>query len=33
MIVGGIIPDDDIPVFKEMGVAEVFTPGRLSSHA
>ncbi|MFZ0665269.1 MAG: cobalamin B12-binding domain-containing protein [Acidimicrobiales bacterium] len=27
VIVGGIIPDDDIPVLKEMGVAQVFTPG------
>jgi methylmalonyl-CoA mutase, C-terminal domain len=27
VIVGGIIPDDDIPVLKQMGVAEVFTPG------
>ena len=24
---GGIIPADDIPVLKEMGVAAVFTPG------
>ena len=24
---GGIIPDDDIPKLKEMGVGEVFTPG------
>jgi methylmalonyl-CoA mutase C-terminal domain/subunit len=24
---GGIIPDDDIPILKEMGVAEIFTPG------
>lgn len=24
---GGIIPDADIPVLKEMGVAEIFTPG------
>jgi methylmalonyl-CoA mutase C-terminal domain/subunit len=24
---GGIIPDDDIPRLKELGVAEVFTPG------
>jgi methylmalonyl-CoA mutase C-terminal domain/subunit len=24
---GGIIPDADIPALKEMGVAEVFTPG------
>jgi methylmalonyl-CoA mutase C-terminal domain/subunit len=27
VLVGGIIPADDIPVLKEMGVAEVFTPG------
>jgi methylmalonyl-CoA mutase C-terminal domain/subunit len=27
VIVGGIIPDDDIPKLKEMGVAGVFTPG------
>ena len=24
---GGIIPDDDIPVLKEMGIKEIFTPG------
>ena len=24
---GGIIPDEDIPVLKEAGVAEIFTPG------
>jgi methylmalonyl-CoA mutase C-terminal domain/subunit len=24
---GGIIPDEDIPKLKEIGVAEVFTPG------
>ena len=24
---GGIIPDADIPKLKEMGVAEIFTPG------
>ncbi len=24
---GGIIPDQDIPLLKEMGVAEVFPPG------
>ncbi len=24
---GGIIPDEDIPKLKEVGVAEVFTPG------
>jgi methylmalonyl-CoA mutase C-terminal domain/subunit len=27
VIGGGIIPQADIPVLKEMGVAEVFTPG------
>ena len=27
MIVGGIIPEADIPVLKEQGVAAVFTPG------
>ena len=26
VIGGGIIPEDDIPLLKEMGVAEVFTP-------
>ena len=24
---GGIIPDDDIPLLEEMGVARIFTPG------
>lgn len=24
---GGIIPDDDMPVLKEMGIREIFTPG------
>ncbi|GGK65006.1 methylmalonyl-CoA mutase [Ornithinimicrobium pekingense] len=28
---GGIIPADDIPVLKGMGVAEVFTPGSSTS--
>ncbi|MGP8058856.1 MAG: cobalamin B12-binding domain-containing protein [Acidimicrobiales bacterium] len=27
VIVGGIIPEADIPTLKAMGVAEVFTPG------
>ena len=27
LIGGGIIPEDDIPLLKELGVAEVFTPG------
>jgi methylmalonyl-CoA mutase cobalamin-binding domain/chain len=24
---GGIIPDDDIPLLKQLGVSEIFTPG------
>lgn len=28
---GGIIPDDDVPVLTEMGVAQVFTPGTTTS--
>jgi methylmalonyl-CoA mutase C-terminal domain/subunit len=24
---GGVIPDDDIPGLKAVGIAEVFTPG------
>jgi methylmalonyl-CoA mutase C-terminal domain/subunit len=27
VLVGGIIPDDDVPTLKSMGVAEVFGPG------
>ena len=27
VLVGGIIPEADIPVLKDQGVAEVFTPG------
>ncbi len=27
LIVGGVIPPEDVPVLKEMGVAEVFGPG------
>ena len=27
VIVGGIIPEGDIPALKDLGVAEVFTPG------
>ncbi len=27
ILVGGIIPEADIPVLKAQGVAEVFTPG------
>jgi methylmalonyl-CoA mutase C-terminal domain/subunit len=29
---GGIIPDDDIAPLKELGVAEVFTPGTTTAH-
>ena len=31
VIVGGIIPENDIPVLKEQGVAAVFTPGSRST--
>ncbi|MGC4107560.1 MAG: cobalamin B12-binding domain-containing protein [Thermomicrobiales bacterium] len=27
VIAGGTIPDDDVPLVKEMGIAEVFGPG------
>ncbi len=27
VIGGGIIPDEDIPFLKEIGIAEIFTPG------
>jgi methylmalonyl-CoA mutase C-terminal domain/subunit len=27
VLVGGIIPDDDVPSLKELGVAAVFGPG------
>jgi len=27
VVVGGVIPDQDIPRLKELGVAEVFLPG------
>lgn len=27
LVVGGIIPDDDIPALKQAGVSEVFQPG------
>jgi methylmalonyl-CoA mutase C-terminal domain/subunit len=29
VVVGGIIPDEDIPKLKAMGIAEVFLPGTL----
>ena len=31
VIVGGTIPAQDIPELKELGVAEVFGPGRLDA--
>ena len=31
VIGGGVIPDADIPALKKAGVAEVFTPGALTS--
>lgn len=33
VIGGGIIPEEDIPVLKEAGVAEIFTPGTPTSVA
>jgi methylmalonyl-CoA mutase C-terminal domain/subunit len=30
VIIGGIIPDDDVPRLKEMGIAGVFGPGALT---
>lgn len=33
VIGGGVIPEDDIPILKEAGVAEVFTPGTPLSQA
>jgi methylmalonyl-CoA mutase C-terminal domain/subunit len=27
IVVGGIIPQDDIPLLKEQGIAEIFLPG------
>jgi methylmalonyl-CoA mutase C-terminal domain/subunit len=30
---GGIIPDADIPQLKELGVAEIFTPGTTTNEA
>jgi len=31
VIVGGIVPDDDVPELKKLGVTEVFGPGALTS--
>lgn len=30
VVAGGIIPKDDVPKLKEMGLAEVFAPGSMS---
>ncbi len=30
VFLGGVIPKYDIPVLKEMGVAEIFTPGTMT---
>ncbi len=27
LLIGGIIPDDDIPILKNMGVSAIFGPG------
>ncbi len=32
LFIGGIIPDDDVPVLKEMGVAGIFGPGANTEH-
>ncbi len=30
LIIGGIVPDDDVPELKKLGVTEVFGPGALT---
>ena len=30
VVIGGIVPDDDVPVMTEAGVAEILTPGASS---
>jgi len=32
VVAGGIIPDDDVPKLKELGIAEVFGPGTSTQH-
>jgi methylmalonyl-CoA mutase C-terminal domain/subunit len=27
VVIGGIVPDDDVPILKSMGISEVFGPG------
>jgi len=31
VIAGGVIPDEDIPLLKEVGIREIFTPGTPTS--
>lgn len=33
VIAGGVIPEEDIPALKELGVSRVFTPGTPTSEA
>jgi methylmalonyl-CoA mutase len=33
IVVGGVIPPDDVPTLKEMGAAEVFLPGTVIAEA
>jgi methylmalonyl-CoA mutase len=33
VVVGGVIPPDDVPTLKEMGAAEVFLPGTVIADA
>jgi methylmalonyl-CoA mutase len=33
IVVGGVIPPDDVPTLKEMGAAAVFLPGTVISEA
>src|SRR5512142_73325 len=32
LFIGGIIPDEDVPVLKDMGVAGIFGPGANTEH-
>jgi methylmalonyl-CoA mutase len=33
IVVGGVIPPDDVPILKEMGAAAVFLPGTVIGEA
>ena len=33
IVVGGVIPPDDVPTLKEMGAVEVFLPGTVIAEA